>query len=1004
MLCGTISCFVAAGLLTAIAFLFGCTELSDPDFWWHARSGQWICENGRPPDLDPFSYGSADQRWIDLHWLFQVGLACTYSWAGSTGVVTLCATLAGLSVLAGLAARVNTHNFTTALLCCVPGVVVMSLRFSTRPEMTTLLFTAVFLAVLVRINQRPRLIWVLPAAQLVWVNTHGLFVFGPILLGFWWADLAARSVWRRVWPAAGLWEMQADRRTLLRLGAATALVLLACLANPYGLQGTTFPFVLYPKVSEAGNPYKEYIDEFQTTSWQFHQKSRSGLLIGHDIGLEHRLATHFLLLTLPISFLLPTAWRVSRIGGSAFPPPRLAVWVSGLAGSLALAGLNAWSAATGLQNPVSVVIADAIPWVMGGGWFVAGLHFLRRKNPCWRVWWAGGAALALWTWWLKGYFSTPESAGISLGWEGGLLLVVGPYLVAQFLRTGGSLFALLLATAFSYLGLSACNSLSRFGLVAAVVVGWNLGGCVTELTAFVPSSRGLIWARVATRLGLTAGLTAWLVAMLAGVPGVPGRLAHTAFSEPPLLNPHEAAKFAGQEGMPPHVSGYPLRTANTFVFHNAPSKKVYMDARLEVPRLGTFLKYRAIHTHLLSGDPRWAEEVSAIGNPALILDHERLSQGEAAVLTHPGWRMVYFDALASVFVPHEGQPHDGRFPKVSLAARHFANRHDPSVPHTPGAAEKEMIALANLATALCRYPDAAWSDRIPAVLGVFERSAVAIGEDGGDPATVWMLVGTSCWALRPDVRTPPSSAENGWVTHADIRWAQLSYGLRRAHTLKPKESRFTGELYRLFKGRRMIDAQRSIGLEMLASGVLDEEEAAAVRSHVKSVPPAEDFGKVTPDGSADKFLRLFRTGRTEDATRLAEEKGNGVWAEWDWETVDRLAEAWLQLGYPDRARDVVTRAVKVPSDAIRWERVGASFWAERNLDEAASAYQKAVRADPQLGIAYWALAWIHTERGRAREAMDAIRRSADVTIPDPLRQELKRLDEFLGSYAPAGRR
>jgi hypothetical protein len=62
-------------LFGALAFLLGCFEMLDTDVWWHLRGGEWILQHGMVPDLDPFSFGSADQRWIDLHWLSQAG-AC----------------------------------------------------------------------------------------------------------------------------------------------------------------------------------------------------------------------------------------------------------------------------------------------------------------------------------------------------------------------------------------------------------------------------------------------------------------------------------------------------------------------------------------------------------------------------------------------------------------------------------------------------------------------------------------------------------------------------------------------------------------------------------------------------------------------------------------------------------------------------------------------------------------------------------------------------------------
>jgi hypothetical protein len=58
--------------LTAVVFLLGCYEMGDSDIWWHLRGGEWILEHGRVPGLDPFTFGSADKLWVDIHWSYEV--------------------------------------------------------------------------------------------------------------------------------------------------------------------------------------------------------------------------------------------------------------------------------------------------------------------------------------------------------------------------------------------------------------------------------------------------------------------------------------------------------------------------------------------------------------------------------------------------------------------------------------------------------------------------------------------------------------------------------------------------------------------------------------------------------------------------------------------------------------------------------------------------------------------------------------------------------------------
>src|SRR4029077_12627442 len=89
----------------------------------------------------------------------------------------------------------------------------------------SLLYLSIFLAVIMRWDRFPLLAFLLPVVQVAWVNSHGLFILGPVILGFALVDAAFRlglfAPERRRW-----WKL------ILIASAATGL---ACLINPYGL-------------------------------------------------------------------------------------------------------------------------------------------------------------------------------------------------------------------------------------------------------------------------------------------------------------------------------------------------------------------------------------------------------------------------------------------------------------------------------------------------------------------------------------------------------------------------------------------------------------------------------------------------------------------------------------------------------------------------------------------------------------------------------------------------
>src|SRR4030042_6750200 len=50
-------------------FVLNVFGFTDPDFWWHLRTGQFIVETGSIPKAAPFSYTAAGSPWIAHEWL-----------------------------------------------------------------------------------------------------------------------------------------------------------------------------------------------------------------------------------------------------------------------------------------------------------------------------------------------------------------------------------------------------------------------------------------------------------------------------------------------------------------------------------------------------------------------------------------------------------------------------------------------------------------------------------------------------------------------------------------------------------------------------------------------------------------------------------------------------------------------------------------------------------------------------------------------------------------------
>ncbi len=228
----------------ALAALLATRQVDSLDVGFHLKAGNWILDGHGWPRTDPFSYTMTDHDYVDGSWGYQVLIALVERAAGAAGLVILnVALILGTFFLLVRSARVAS-SIATPFFALV-AVLACEMRFEIRPEILSYFFLALTQFLLARRDAGARdPMWTLPAIFLAWANCHALFVLG---LGL----LACRI-------AGGVLETRRLDRPLAKAALACAL---ACVVNPYGLEGFLFPFTLLTRFSEA-NPFAREIGEF----------------------------------------------------------------------------------------------------------------------------------------------------------------------------------------------------------------------------------------------------------------------------------------------------------------------------------------------------------------------------------------------------------------------------------------------------------------------------------------------------------------------------------------------------------------------------------------------------------------------------------------------------------------------------------------------------------------------------------------------------------------------
>jgi len=241
--------------------LFLANRGEDLDTWFHLGVGRWIVAHHTVPHLDPFSFTAANNLYSDSHWLFQVVLYLVHALGGIPLITALQAAcfLGGAALLVRSTPEPRLNGLKAVALIALAPIVAD--RMLLRPDMATFLFMAVFWRALFARPAAPRRwLWSLPLVQILWVNMHGLFMFGPVLTG----AAAVGSIARAFMPLPQDW-MQAEERAASwkELVLLFLAVCAACIVTPYGAEGIRYAFLLYSEIGHGSDSFMRSVSELK---------------------------------------------------------------------------------------------------------------------------------------------------------------------------------------------------------------------------------------------------------------------------------------------------------------------------------------------------------------------------------------------------------------------------------------------------------------------------------------------------------------------------------------------------------------------------------------------------------------------------------------------------------------------------------------------------------------------------------------------------------------------
>ncbi len=243
-------------VLAGFAFFVSLVPLPPNDFWWHLKIGEIISTTHQIPTTNMFSWTlPADQAFTYGAWLGELLLYFVYQFGTLNWVTFIRTALITLSFF-WIAAearrksgswRIAAFGIAIAALMTVNNLVI-------RPQIWAWLPFVCFLVILGRFADgaiKPFWLLVLPLVMMFWVNVHGSFILGGILVGIFFSGETIETVLRR--------QVVTARKKIAWLFFTGVLCGIAMLFNPRGFGSISYLIALL-----TDKPSQNLIMEWQS--------------------------------------------------------------------------------------------------------------------------------------------------------------------------------------------------------------------------------------------------------------------------------------------------------------------------------------------------------------------------------------------------------------------------------------------------------------------------------------------------------------------------------------------------------------------------------------------------------------------------------------------------------------------------------------------------------------------------------------------------------------------
>ena len=249
-------------LVILVGFLFYASLIPLPpnDFWWHLKIGEYINNNHVIPTTNMFAWTlPPNQPFFYGSWFAELLFYLIYRINGLSWVIFLRTLLIGIGIwLIAKEANRRSYSWRITALVIAPLCLMITNNLPIRTQIWAWLpFIITYIILSKYIDGKISKTWLLlcPACMIFWVNVHGSFILGLILIGaFFVGELLGRILKQ---------NFALDVKSILWIGVTGMLSALAILINP------RFTGVIDYTINLLTNPpSQQLIEEWQSPTPQ----------------------------------------------------------------------------------------------------------------------------------------------------------------------------------------------------------------------------------------------------------------------------------------------------------------------------------------------------------------------------------------------------------------------------------------------------------------------------------------------------------------------------------------------------------------------------------------------------------------------------------------------------------------------------------------------------------------------------------------------------------------